>query len=105
MKEKRQSKALVIAAYGYLFLPFLIFIGGWLKWYFAVPMLLFLLFVFYRMARGRRSCGFPRRAGGRWESSSSSYALSGYGSSFPASANSRSRTRITTPATSCLICW
>lgn len=63
MKEKRQSKALVIAAYGYLFLPFLIFIGGWLKWYFAVPMLLFLLFVFYRMARGAPELWVPAPRG------------------------------------------
>lgn len=32
------GKVLMALAYGYLFLPFLLFVLGWLRWYFALPL-------------------------------------------------------------------
>lgn len=40
MEHTKKSKVLVIVAYGYLFLPFLIFALGWMKIYFSIPIVI-----------------------------------------------------------------
>ena len=48
MEQIKKSKVLVIAAYGYLFLPFLIFALGWMKIYFSIPIALCTLVCFVK---------------------------------------------------------
>jgi membrane protein len=59
MECLRKSRIPLLLAYGYLFLPFLLFAGGWLKWYVAAPVIAALLYVFYRMARGAPALWSP----------------------------------------------
>ena len=47
----RKSAILVKFAYVVIMLPFLIFVLGWIKWYYSIPMAVILLFCFFRMCK------------------------------------------------------
>lgn len=51
MKSLSFSKCYCKAVYIYLFLPFFIFLFGWMKIYYALPISLFLFYCIYRMIR------------------------------------------------------
>lgn len=51
MKSLSFSKCYCKAVYIYLFLPFFIFLLGWMKIYYALPISLFLFYCIYRMIR------------------------------------------------------
>lgn len=48
---RRKSNIFWMIAYGYILLPFLIFILGWIKWYFALPATVVLCYCFYKACK------------------------------------------------------
>lgn len=59
MEQTKKSKVLVIAAYGYLFLPFFIFALGWMKIYFSIPIALCTIVCFVKVIKDSPGLWIP----------------------------------------------
>lgn len=51
MKKLKKPDVYFLIAYAYILIPFFIFCIGWMKWYFAIPAVLCILFVFCKMVQ------------------------------------------------------
>lgn len=55
----KESTVFVKLAYAVMFLPFFIFILGWIKWYYSIPMAIVLLFCFMKLCKAAPALWVP----------------------------------------------
>lgn len=60
MQQTKKTKLIAMTAYAYLLLPFLIFVLGWMKVYFAIPITAILIFCYWKIWKESEALWIPK---------------------------------------------